>query len=221
MASRSRPSSPGGSLARPRQARARRTRRRILDSAVACFEERGYDETTTAAIARRAGIAVGTLYGHFRDKRSILLELIDGTLTRIADHVVEGLDPESWRGREDPGAVVRQLIDAVFHARTFNPGMQRILWERYFKDAGFRAAVEAIEDRIRSAIERFLAGLKEEGRLRIDDVRNAAFVIYTSMEWTTARLTLSEADADRDAAAEVAADMVSRLLFAEEEPGAR
>ena len=47
----------------PQQARSRRTRERVLEAAVACFEDRGYDETTTAMIATRAGIGVGTLYG--------------------------------------------------------------------------------------------------------------------------------------------------------------
>jgi len=47
----------------PQQARSRRTREQILEAAVTCFEKRGYEETTTAEIARRARIAVGTCYG--------------------------------------------------------------------------------------------------------------------------------------------------------------
>ncbi|MEJ0064994.1 MAG: helix-turn-helix domain-containing protein [Caulobacteraceae bacterium] len=36
------------------------------------FRERGYDQTTNAAIAARAGVTERTLYRHFRDKREIL-----------------------------------------------------------------------------------------------------------------------------------------------------
>jgi len=196
----------------PQQARSRRTRERVLEAAVACFEESGYDATTTAAIAARAGIAVGTLYGYFRDKRAILLELIDGTTNEIADYVVKGLDPEVWRDA-DPHAHTRALIDAIFHTRSFNPGMQRIVWERFFKDPAVRAAMEAIEQRVQGALSELLGRLKVEGRLRIDDVETAAILIHLSVEWVANRLVLGGDEARIDAAVDACSEMISRYLF--------
>jgi AcrR family transcriptional regulator len=196
----------------PQQARSRRTRERVLESAVACFERDGYDRTTTAAIAAEAGIAVGTLYGYFRDKRSILLELIGRTTDEIADHVVKGLDPEAWRGA-DPRENTRALIDAIFHTRSFNPGMQRIVWERFFKDSEVRAAMETIEHRVQGALTELLASLKSEGRLRVDDVETAAILIHLSVEWMSNRLVLGEDEARVDAAVDACSDMISRFLF--------
>ncbi len=199
-------------LRTPQQARSRRTRRQILSAAIACFEGRGYDETTTAAIARRARIAVGTLYGYFKDKRTILLELLDETTNEIANYVIRSLDPAAWRDG-DPHASVRTLIDALFHTRTIKPGMQRILWERYFKDTEFRSAVQAIESRVRAAMVELFEALKQDRRLRVDDITAAAFVVYTSIEWTASRLMLGGAGADIDAAVAATSDMVSRFLF--------
>ena len=196
----------------PQQERSRRTRQEVLDAAVACFEARGYDETTTAAIAKRAGIAVGTLYGYFPDKRAILLELWDVTAKQIGDYVVQSLEPKLWRDT-DPRASVRQLIDALFHTRTFNPGMQRILWERYFKDPEFRKAVQAVERRVRAAMVVLFDVLEADSRLRIDDSRTAAFVIHAAVEWTTSRLMLGTTAVRRDPAVEAVSDMVSRFLF--------
>lgn len=196
----------------PQQARSRRTREQILKAAVACFEAHGYEETTTAHIARRARIAVGTFYTYFTDKRAVLLELLDATVNEIANYVVSSLDPQRWK-HADPRSSVRALIDALFHTRTFNPGMQRIVWERYFKDPEFRGAVEAIEHRVRAAMVRLFVELKAEKKLRIDDFATAAFVIHSSIEWTASRLMLESADAETDAAVTLASDMVSRFLF--------
>ncbi|HVN83564.1 MAG TPA: TetR/AcrR family transcriptional regulator [Candidatus Binatia bacterium] len=196
----------------PKQARSRRTREQILKAAVACFEARGYEETTTPQIARRARIAVGTFYTYFRDKRAVLLELLDGTVNEIANYVVQNLDSARWEDA-DLRAGVRNLIDALFHTHTFNPGMQRIVWERYFKDPEFRRAVEAIERRVRTAMIDLFVSLKARRKLRITDFHTAAFVIHSSIEWIASRLMLGSADADTDAAVAVASDMVSRFLF--------
>lgn len=184
-----------------------------MKAAVACFEERGYEETTTAEIARRARIAVGTFYLYFPDKRAILLELLDGTVNDIAHYVVQNLRPEAWQHAADARASVRALIDALFHTRTINPGLQRILWERYFKDPQFRAAVQAIEQRIRAAMLQLFAALNAQGRVRVTDLSAAAFVVYTAIEWTASRLVLGEGGTQIEPAVEAASDMVSRFLF--------
>ena len=196
----------------PQQARSRRTREQILKAAVACFEQRGYQETTTAEIARRARIAVGTFYLYFTDKRAILLELLDGTINEIANYVVQNLQPAAWRNA-DARASVRALIDALFHTRTINPGLQRILWERYFKDAQFRAAVQAIEFRVRAAMHDLFKALQADGQLRVTDLSAAAFVVYSAIEWTASRLVLGGAGTEIEPAVEAASDMVSRFLF--------
>jgi len=212
MATASRPSRPAAAPRVPQQARSRRTRGRILEAAIACFEERGYDATTTAQIARRAGIGVGTLYGYFRDKRELLLELLHETVDRVADDVVRELAPERWRGA-DLEAKTRDLVGAVVHSQRFRPGLQRILWERYFKDPDFRAASDAVEGRVRRALATLLEALRAEGRVRIHDVTSAAFLVQTSVQWMTSRLLLGEPAVNADAAISAAADMLARFLF--------
>jgi len=201
----------------PQQARSRRTRERILEAASRCFESRGYDETTTAEIARLAGLAVGSVYDYFQDKRAILLDILHGTVEQVADLVVQGLAPEAWI-HGDPRESVRKLLDLVFRSRRLQPGVQRILWERFFKDPAFRAAMLAIEDRVRGAITALLGELRKQGRVRVDDVATAAFVIHLSVEWTASRLVLGEADVSIEDAVDAATDMITRYLFEEVGP---
>ena len=198
----------------PQQARSRRTRQRILEAASESFESRGYEETTTAEIARRAGIAVGSIYDYFEDKRAILLELLHDTVEQVAELVVQGLAPQSWK-HTDPRASVRKLLELVFHSRTVRPGLQRILWERFFRDPQVRKAVEAIEERVRSAMVELLEALRAEGRTRIEDPATAAFVVHLAVEWVSSRLVLGGAPVDIDPAVDAAADMITRYIFDE------
>ena len=49
-------------------------RRRLQQAAVELFCERGYDQTTTAEIAARAGVTERTFFRHFPDKREVLFD---------------------------------------------------------------------------------------------------------------------------------------------------
>ncbi len=51
------------------------TRNRILQAAQRLFARRGYDGTTTRDLAQAAGVAEGTLFRHFENKKAILIEV--------------------------------------------------------------------------------------------------------------------------------------------------
>nr|BFE88964.1 hypothetical protein GCM10020093_115650 [Planobispora longispora] len=61
---------PEGKRARQRRA----TRHRIVESALELFVGQGYAATTLEQIAACAGVAVQTVYFHFGNKRTILIE---------------------------------------------------------------------------------------------------------------------------------------------------
>ena len=198
---------------KPQQARAVRTRSRVLDAAVACFEAHGFDETTTAMIAERAGVAVGTVYGYFTDKRDILLELLDSVVRAEADAVIARLDPASWEGG-DPLELARSLIDMVFHTQRMRPGIQRILWERYFKDAAFRAAFDQIREQIRGAIDAFLDAVDARGLARpLRDRELASAVILNAVQWNATQALLAGDPERIDHAAHATAELIVRYVF--------
>jgi AcrR family transcriptional regulator len=49
----------------------------ILDAAAAVFAEKGFHPTTTKDIAKRAGIAEGTIYNYFESKTALLLGIFE------------------------------------------------------------------------------------------------------------------------------------------------
>ena len=198
----------------PQQARSRVTRQRVIDAAIACFELHGFEETTTAMIAERAGVAVGTVYNYFIDKRALILELLEESDREQADPVVASLDPASWRGRRDPRDLTRALIDEVFHGQSRRPGIQRILWARYFKDPDFEEPFEAVRARIRRAIVEFMEAVDEQGMLRAGVDRDMApFVILNAVQWNATQAYFHGDPGFLDAAAAATAEMVALYLF--------
>jgi AcrR family transcriptional regulator len=73
------------------------TRARVLDAAATLFEERGYEGTSVAAIAKAAHVSAETVYGRFGNKRALL-----GELCRRA---VRGDDPAPVPEQSGPKAV--------------------------------------------------------------------------------------------------------------------
>jgi AcrR family transcriptional regulator len=49
----------------------------IIEAATQLFAEKGFNETSTAEIAARAGVAHGTLFYHFKTKEGILLKVYE------------------------------------------------------------------------------------------------------------------------------------------------
>ncbi|MBM7405682.1 MULTISPECIES: TetR family transcriptional regulator [Sphingomonas] len=62
-------------------------RRRLQQAALELFRERGFDATTAAEIAQRAGVTERTFFRHFPDKREILFDGEDAFAAALVDGV--------------------------------------------------------------------------------------------------------------------------------------
>lgn len=119
----------------------------ILEAAETVFGERGFADAKIAEVARRAGVAAGTLYNYFDSKESIFRALIEhraeefmGGLEAIAraDQSREGRSRGTGCGRATPLALLARLTEATFryvesHAPVF------MLFEQIGGPAGMHA----------------------------------------------------------------------------------
>ena len=71
------------------------TRRRIVEAAFDLFRQDGFDAATTRDIARRAGIATGTLFNYFDTKEAVLAHLAGEALVKArAAFAKQALEPD-------------------------------------------------------------------------------------------------------------------------------
>src|SRR5713226_8934393 len=103
------------------------TRQRLVRAALELFSTRGYEATTTAEIARKAGVAEGTIYRHFQSKQHLLNELYRGA-ARWALRLVQ--EAESAGG--DPREQLRHLAQALVQGAT----RERAVVQLFFLEPG-------------------------------------------------------------------------------------
>lgn len=111
-------------------------RSELADVALGLFAERGFDQTSVAAIAREAGIAKGTFYLYFESKQALLVDvlrrnslwpnvlaLIEDLERKPLEEAVHGFVAGAWRHLRDHRDLVlvalRELPTHLDEVRAF------------------------------------------------------------------------------------------------------
>ncbi|MDH5805917.1 MAG: TetR/AcrR family transcriptional regulator [Gemmatimonadota bacterium] len=143
----------------PRRRDPKGTRERLVRAALELFTTQGYHASTTPQVARKAGVAEGTIYRHFASKEQLLNDIYCSSVKLFSDVVQEAPKTgsckdqmtkiaERWKeiASEDPA-----LVKLVF----VNP--PTILLEDKSRDTF---------ERLRGELEKVIASGKASGEIR-------------------------------------------------------
>jgi AcrR family transcriptional regulator len=134
----------------------------LIRAALELFTTRGYHDTTTAQIAKKAGIAEGTIYKHFASKQHLLNELYRAA-QRWATRVVQEAPRKAEAG------TARAQLTAVAHSLVEGAAQETAIVK-----LGLLEDLSAILDEesrktereFRVALERIVADGKAQGTVR-------------------------------------------------------
>ncbi|MER3455313.1 MAG: hypothetical protein C4304_00115 [candidate division GAL15 bacterium] len=136
--------------AQARRALTQERRQQIVRAALEVFSVRGYDKATVRSIARRAGLAEGTVYLYFRSKQDLLFAVWEQMT------VLEVL-PSLRRVEVAPPGTEEEVLAAVlrdqFHTLVRYGSFFRLVMHRADVDPEFRRRVRA---RLREFLEEVL-----------------------------------------------------------------
>lgn len=138
---------------KPRRTQAERTagtRRALLDATLDALVEVGLKGTTTTEVARRAGVSVGALQGHFPTKIGLLTAAIEFALNRRIEEfevLMAGLDPSADKLDE-----AFDLLWSMFSGPTFTATHE--LWVAARTDPDLAPAVIETDRQFAEACER-------------------------------------------------------------------
>jgi len=90
------------------------TRERILDEALRSFAERGFDGSSTRAIASRAGVNQGLIPYYFGTKETLWREAVDRAFARLDEALGESVrSADAASGRERLAVLIRRYVRFV------------------------------------------------------------------------------------------------------------
>ena len=159
------------------QERARRTYEALVEAAAAAFLENGYDATGSPDIAARAGVAVGTFYRYFDDKKQLFLEVCRRNLAAGYHRILERLTPERFGGKARH-ATILEAIDILLEHVSSSPRMHRVFVEMSLRDADVAELRRAFDDASRVRLTQLCQLVAT--RDAVPDPEATAWVIYTA-----------------------------------------
>ena len=116
-------------VAQPVTERGKATMQALLAAAEEVFGENSYERASIAEITRRAGVAQGTFYLYFPDKRSVFVELVRKLNHGLRRHIASRLE-----GVEGRLAAEREGLLAFFEYTTDHRALYKVVREAEFVD---------------------------------------------------------------------------------------
>jgi AcrR family transcriptional regulator len=155
----------------------------ILDVTVELLASRELDALTTAEIARRAKVPIGSVYHYFPSKEAILAELADRKFREVDDASAERMQADlehmDWR------RALERAIEAVVSAFRSDP-VYMTLWQITRSSPAFRSVAQGSDERLAQALEPLppLAHLSPARRRLV--VRSGIRIANAFLDWILA-----------------------------------
>jgi len=148
----------GGQGSRPLRADARQNREKLLRAALAAFARSGADASLDA-IARDAGVGIGTLYRHFPTREALVLASYRHEVDRLCDAATDLLDTMP------PDRALREWMDRLARYVIAKQGLADALKEATADDT---APLPAVYGQVLAALEALLEAGARAGTIRSD-----------------------------------------------------
>ena len=179
----------------------------IIEAALDIFAKQGYEETTIAQIAAAAGVAVGTVYLYFHNKREIYTQSsIDWTKRMAAalqDPRILSLPIER---------VPRAMIETVFRICHENSNMMSIFQVDIQSPQELQQHKEA-DGVITGVVDAFLRSAVENGQLVPFDTMMYAKILFGMVHSALFECFCVEEGRHEDEIRESTIEIVERLFF--------
>lgn len=169
------------------------TRRRLLETGLDLFARQGVADTRASDVATAAGVAVGTLYLHFKDKQGLLRAI----LREGVEELMVALQHMALSPAPDPAEAVRAHTEILVRFAESHPGLCRILFDPESVRTNISTEitdhlVSMLELRVREGIA---GGIIVPGIHPVVAARGVVGMLLQVLDWWTRNPGIATADA--------------------------
>lgn len=187
-------------------------RAQILGIAAEVFAEKGYHEARIEDVVARAGVARGTFYLYFEDKRAVFTELVDRFTERLSSAIVP-IELEEPGVRPFPELRANLLrVAGIF---LDEPALAKILLSAAVGvDAEFDQRLLAFYDEVTALVERSLEQGAAVGILRAGPTRIWSYCLVGLIKELLYQLLLRQTKVTPEELVDAMMDLLALGLFA-------
>lgn len=186
---------------KPKTARGKKTRDKLLQAAETEFGEKGFHAAAISGITYRAGVALGTFYTYYESKEEIFQDLVSYMSHRTRRWIAERV-----AGAPDRMAAERLGIEAYIEFARQHKGIYRIITEAEFvANDAYRKHYESFADAYRDNLKK--AG--ESGDIRQGDYETWTWAIMGIAVFLGMKYTEWDDSVPASRVAEIVTDMIA------------
>ncbi len=198
------------SVRTPKQKRGIATRKQIIQAAFRLFAQKGIHGTNSTEIAKQAGISTGSFYAYFKNKKTLLLEMLEDYLEQHFRTAWRPLD--GFNLVELDRQTIRRIILSVFEAYDLAPEFHRQTHALRYSDADIKRVYDREREREIDQIRHILA--KNRSRLvNAGDLELTALLIHNSVENVAHTAKFMGTAIDEKRLADGLADMIAGFVL--------
>ena len=196
-------------LRTPRQHRSIQTKERIMKAAFQLFSQKGIHGTNSKEIVEKAGVSIGSFYSYFKNKKTLLLEILEDFLDQV--YLTIWKDMEHFTINELGRNEVKFIIENVFKAYDIAPTFHSQTHALRYSDPDIQNVYNRERKREVTQIRYLLENNKH--RMRVGDQHAAAIIIHNAVESVAHTAKFVGPKIDENRLINELADMIYNFLW--------
>ncbi len=198
------------------QKRSIETRENILNAAWTLFAEKGYFKTSTHDMAEQAGIATGSFYAYFNNKKEVVIELIRRFYKEASEKALYNFQIQigdtAGENRDTVRKLVRFVIQSLKESHAINPMLHNQATALILLDEDVRKINSEEEKKIIALLITLLQRIKP--LIRVDDIEAAAILLFKTSDEIIHRIMINREETGAERLLGELEDMICSYLFA-------
>ena len=199
----------------PKQTRAIESREKIIRAAMALFAAKGFHNTNAPEITARAGLATGTFYIYFNNKKEVFIEIIKRIYKNIFDKVLMNFESNMIHYRmtnyQDGRELAHFIVSRLVSEYKVNARLLREILAMVMRDREIKKIRGKEEKKVVELLVLFMESYK--GLIRVTDFEAAAALLLKFMEEMLHQIKFKSSGIENKRLIKEIEDMICRYLL--------